>query len=282
MNSLGVRRLRMVDRSHLPSNQRDDALMTLIEHLDELRSRIIKVGLAFFAASIAAWFFRLQILERLLEPSGLDTLQALSPTEQLMTHVKLCLYTGFMLTIPVLIYQAWAFVAPAVEATGRAFTHILIGMSSTLFLAGAAFGYYVVMPIGLNFLIEWDPEHFDPEITSGYYLAFVTRQLLAFEAVFELPAVAYVGAKLGLLDAPFLKRHRRHATAVSAVLAAALTPSRDVVSMILMAVPIVVLYETSIVITHYVYPVSDVSVRSFGTASQGYKGGRTANTRRED
>ena len=245
----------MARRLRLPTRPRDEARMTLIEHLDELRSRIIRVAIAFFVVAIVAWFFRLQILEWLLEPSGIEKLQVLSPTEQLMTHIKLCLYTGFMLTIPVLVYQAWAFVAPAVGEVGRSFTYVLIALSSTLFLAGAAFGYYVVLPIGLNFLINWDPEHFDPNITSTYYLPFVTRFLLAFGIVFELPAATYVGAKLGLVNAPLLKKYRRHAIVINTVLAAALTPGQDVVSMILMAIPMIVLYEVSIIIARFVNPV---------------------------
>ncbi|MGH3146330.1 MAG: twin-arginine translocase subunit TatC [Rubrobacter sp.] len=234
--------------------------MTLIEHLDELRSRIIKVGVAFVVVAIAAWVFRNRLLDWLLRPSGasIDKLTALAPTEQLMTQLKLCLYVGLMLTIPWLIYQAWAFVAPAVGDTGRAFTYVLTSMSSVLFLAGAAFGYYVVLPIGLGILLDWDTVHFKTEITSQSYLAFITRSMLAFGIVFELPAIAYVGAKLGLIDAPLLKRYRRHAIVANFLVAAAITPGQDVVSMLLMAVPMVLLYELSVVIARHVNPVTEV------------------------
>jgi sec-independent protein translocase protein TatC len=232
--------------------------MTLIEHLDELRSRIIKVGVAFIVVAVAAWFFRGHLLDWLLAPSGLTKLTALAPTEQIMTQIKLCLYVGFMLTLPFLIYQVWAFVAPAVGDMGRAFTYTLISLSSVLFLAGVAFGYYVVLPIGIPILINWDPAHFEVNITSQYYLPFVTRFLLAFGIVFELPAATYVAAKLELVDASLLKKYRKHAIVANTILAAALTPGQDPYSMMLMALPMIVMYELSIIIARYVNPTTEV------------------------
>ncbi len=235
--------------------------MTLLEHLDEFRARIIKVGVAFLAVAVVAWFFRPQIFDFLLAPapSLQGQLNFTSPTEALIADVKLTLYTAFLFTIPVLLYQAWAFVAPAVGEMGRAFTYILITLASSLFLAGVAFGYFVVLPIGVDFLLGWGGDRYNPLIISERYLAFVTRFLLAFGIVFEFPAATYVGAKLELIDAPFLRRYRRHAIVINTILAAALTPGQDPFSMILMAVPMVLMYELSIVIARYVNPVSGVA-----------------------
>jgi sec-independent protein translocase protein TatC len=257
-------RLRLPSR---PRGPRDEARMTLIEHLAEFRSRIIKVGVAFFAVAVVAWFFVERIFNFLLEPAGeaLDgKLNFTSVTEALFSDVKLALYTAFLFTIPILLYQIWAFIAPAVGDMGRAFTYVLITLASSLFLAGVAFGYYVVLPIGTSFLLNWDPGRYDAIITSGNYLSFVTRFLLAFGIVFELPAATYVGARLELVDAPLLKRYRRHAIVLNFVLAAALTPGQDPFSMILMAVPMVLMYELSIIIARYVNPVSEVSVHQLG------------------
>jgi sec-independent protein translocase protein TatC len=258
----------MAGRLRLPTRPRDEARMTLIEHLDELRSRIIRVGIAFFVAAIVAWFFRKQIFEALLRPAGdaLDgRLNFTSVTEALFSDVKLALYVAFLLTIPILLYQAWAFVAPAVGEMGRAFTYILISLASSLFLAGVAFGYFVVLPIGTSFLLSWDPARYEAIITSGNYLSFVTRFLLAFGIVFEFPAATYVGAKLELVDAPLLKRYRRHAIVINTLLAAALTPGQDPFSMVLMAVPMVFMYELSILIARYVNPVSEVAAHELAT-----------------
>ena len=236
--------------------------MTLIEHLDELRSRIIKVGIAFFGVAIVAWFFRERIFEWLLDPAG-DALEGklnvTGVTEQLFTDMKLALYVGFLLTVPILLYQLWAFVAPAVGDMGRAFTYTIISLASALFLAGVAFGYFVVLPIGTQFLLNWDTDRFDPIITAQSYLPFVTRFLLAFGIVFELPAATYVAAKLELVDAPLLKKYRKHAIIANTVLAAALTPGQDPYSMLLMAVPMIVMYEISIIIARYVNPTTEVT-----------------------
>jgi sec-independent protein translocase protein TatC len=173
--------------------------------------------------------------------------------------MKLALYVGFLLTIPVLLYQVWAFVAPAVGDMGRAFTYTIISMASALFIAGVAFGYFIVLPVGTQFLLGWDTERFDPIITAQSYLPFVTRFLLAFGIVFELPAATYVAAKLELVDAPLLKRYRKHAIILNTVLAAALTPGQDPYSMVLMAVPMIVMYEVSILIARYVNPTTEVT-----------------------
>jgi sec-independent protein translocase protein TatC len=258
----------MAGRLRLPTRPRGEARMTLIEHLDELRSRIIKVGAAFIGLSIVAWFFRERIFEWLLDPAGdalSGKLNVTSVTEQLFTDMKLALYVGFLLTIPVLLYQIWAFVAPAVGDMGRAFTYTIITLASALFLAGVAFGYFVVLPIGTQFLLNWAPERYNTIITSQYYLSFVTRFLLAFGIVFEFPAATYVAAKLELVDAPLLKRYRRHAIVINTLLAAALTPGQDPYSMVLMAAPMVVMYEISILIARYVNPVSEVAVHELAT-----------------
>ncbi len=252
-------RLRLPSR---PRGPRDEARMTLIEHLDELRSRIIKVGIAFLAVSIVAWFFRQRVFDLLLAPAG-DALEGklnvTGVTEQLFTDMKLALYVGFLFTIPLLLYQLWAFIAPAVGDMGRVFTYTIITLASVLFLAGVAFGYFVVLPIGTQFLLNWDTARFDPIITAQSYLPFVTRFLLAFGIVFELPAATYVAAKLELVDAPLLKRYRKHAIIINTVLAAALTPGQDPYSMILMAVPMIVMYEISIIIARYVNPTTEVT-----------------------
>jgi sec-independent protein translocase protein TatC len=265
----------MAGRLRLPTRPRDEARMTLIEHLDEFRSRIIKVGIAFVGMSVLAWFFRERIFDWLLAPAGdalSGKLNVTSVTEQLFTDMKLALYVGFLLTIPVLLYQVWAFVAPAVGDMGRAFTYTIITLASALFLAGVAFGYFVVLPIGTQFLLNWAPERYNTIITSQYYLSFVTRFLLAFGIVFEFPAATYVAAKLELVDAPLLKRYRKHAIVLNTLLAAALTPGQDPYSMILMALPMVVMYEISIIIARYVNPVSEVAVHERSTTDdEGYE-----------
>src|ERR671921_1964368 len=201
----------MAGRLRLPSPQRgprDEARMTLIEHLDELRSRIIKIGIVFVLAAVVAWFFRVDIFNLLLEPAQgqlKGQLYVTSVAEQFVSDMKLALYVAFVITIPVLLYQVWAFVAPAVGDLGRAFTYILIALASSLFLAGIVFGYIFVVPVGVQFLFAYGGDRYNEIISGEKYLPFVTRFLLAFGVVFEFPAATYVGAKMELVDAPLLK-----------------------------------------------------------------------------
>jgi sec-independent protein translocase protein TatC len=264
----------MAGRLRLPTRPRDEARMSLIEHLDELRSRIIKVGVAFVLAATVAWFFREQVFELLLEPAGNrleGKLYVTSVAEQFINDLKLALYVAFVVTIPIFLYQAWAFVAPAVGEMGRAFTYILITLASSLFIAGIAFGYYFVLPVGVQFLLGWAPDRYETIITPTNYLAFVTRFLLACGIVFELPAATYVGAKLELIDASLLKRYRRHAIVANTILAAALTPTPDPFSMILLAVPMILMYELSIVIARYVNPTPEVALHELATDEEDYE-----------
>jgi sec-independent protein translocase protein TatC len=264
-------RLRLPSR---PRGPRDEVRMTLIEHLDELRSRIIKVAIAFFLVAILAFLFIRRIFEFLLAPAPQlkGELFVTGVTEPLITDIKLALFTALLLTIPIILYQGWAFVAPAVGDMGRAFTYILITLASSLFLAGIAFGYYVVLPIGLDFLFAYGGDRYSEIISGEKYLPFVTRFLLAFGIVFEFPAATYVGAKMELVDAPLLKKYRKHAIILNTVLAAALTPGQDPFSMILMAVPMIVMYEISILIARYVNPTTEVTahelVRDDGDESE--------------
>ncbi len=245
----------MAGRLRLPSRPRDEARMTIIEHLEEFRSRLFRIAIAFVVAAVVTWYFRARIFDALLEPAGLEQLNFMGPAQALITDVKLALFSAFLLTIPVILYQGWMFVAPAVGEVGRLFTYVLVTLASSLFLAGVAFGYYAVLPVGLEFLLSYASDRYDQLLTADTYLPFVTRLLLAAGIVFELPAATYVGAKLGLITAPTLRRYRKHALIVNTVLAAVLTPSPDPFSMILMAVPMVLMYELSIVIARFVNPV---------------------------
>ena len=262
----------MAGRLKIPLSPRDEARMTLIEHLGELRTRIIKVAAIFVLAAIVTWFFRKPLFYALLAPAG-DRFQGQSlyvtaVGEQFVSDMKLALWAAFVLSIPVLLYQAWAFVAPAVGEMGRATTYILITLASSLFLAGIAFGYFFVLPAGLSFLLGWDTERYETIITPSFYLAFTTRFLLACGIVFELPAATYVCAKLGLIDANLLKKYRKHAIVANTVLAAAITPSPDPFTMVMLAVPLIIMYEFSIIIARYVNPTTEVTAHNLARADE--------------
>lgn len=259
----------MANRLRTPSESRavrDEARMTLIEHLGELRSRIIKIAVVFVVAAVVMWFYREALFDALISPAGEDfqdqKLAVNAVGEQFISDMKLALWAAFVLAIPVVLYQAWAFVAPAVGDMGRVTTYIVITLASSLFLAGIAFGYFFVLPVGLQFLLTWsvgEEGRYTTVITPTFYLAFTTRFLLACGIVFELPAATYVCAKLELVDANLLKKYRKHAIVGNTILAAAITPSPDPFTMVMLAVPLVAMYELSIVIARYVNPTTEVT-----------------------
>ena len=249
--------------------------MTLIEHLGELRSRIIKVAIVFVLAAIVAWFYRGPLFDALIAPAGEgfqdQTLVVTAVGEQFVSDMKLALWAAFVLVIPVLLYQAWAFIAPAVGDMGRVTTYIVITLASSLFLAGIAFGYFFVLPAGLQFLLGWDSGpngRYETMITPTYYMSFTTRFLLACGLVFELPAATYVCAKLGLIDANLLKKYRKHAIVGNTILAAAITPSPDPFTMIMLAVPLLIMYELSIFIARYVNPTTEVTAHELARTDE--------------
>jgi len=262
----------MAGRLRTPLSPRDEARMTLIEHLGELRTRIIKVAAIFILAAIVAWFFKQQLYNLLLEPSGGqiedNRLFVTSIAEAFVSDMKLALWAAFVITVPVILYQAWAFVAPAVGEMGRMTTYIMITLASSLFLAGLVFGYLFVLPAGLQFLLGWGDARYENIPTPTSYLAFATRFLLACGLVFELPAATYVCAKLELIDANLLKKYRKHAIVGNTVLAAAITPSPDPFSMLMLAIPLLVMYELSIVIARYVNPTTEVTAHNLDRADE--------------
>jgi len=262
----------MAGRLKIPLSPRDEARMTLIEHLGELRSRIVKVAAVFVLAAIVTWFFRKPLFYALLAPAGDQfqdhSLYVTAVGEQFVSDMKLALWAAFVLSIPVLLYQGWAFIAPAVGEMSRLTTYILITLASSLFLAGVAFGYFFVLPAGLNFLLNWDDVRYETIITPSFYLAFTTRFLLACGIVFELPAATYVCAKLGLIDAALLKKYRKHAVVANTILAAAITPSPDPFTMVMLAVPLIIMYEFSIVIARYVNPTTEVTAHNLDRADE--------------
>src|SRR5918997_1789829 len=263
----------MAGRLRMPLSPRDEARMTLIDHLGELRSRIIKVAAVFVVAAIVTCFFREPLFYALLAPAGEQfqnqSLYVTSVGEQFISDMKLALWAAFVLSTPVLLYRAWAFVAPAVGEMGRLTTYILITLASSLFLAGVAFGYFFVLPAGLNFLLNWDTQRYKTIITPSFYLAFTTRFLLACGLVFELPAATYVCAKLGLIDANLLKKYRKHAVVANTILAAAITPSPDPFTMVMLAVPLIIMYELYIVIARYVNPTTEVTAHNLARTDEG-------------
>jgi sec-independent protein translocase protein TatC len=161
---------------------------------------------------------------------------------------------GILMASPFLIWQLWAYVGPAFTSTEKKYFYPIVISTTALFLGGVAFGYLVVLPKGLQFLLGFNAGSFNIQNRASDYFTFVALFILAFGAVFEMPVILVLLAKVGVIDDKFLKKNRRWAIIICAIVAAVITPSQDAFSMLAMFIPLVVLYEISIPLARMVQP----------------------------
>lgn len=227
--------------------------MSIIEHLDELRRRIL-ISVAALVVSVVAAFiaqdFVFTLIKRPLTSSGIKTqLITLSPSEPFMTVIKVSVYAGFLLALPILLWEFWSYIMPALYEREKKMVLPYVALTAGLFLGGVLFGYFLVLPVGLRFLVGYGGDIFLQQLRAGEYVSFVSLFLLAFGATFELPIVMLLLGGLGIINSRLLRKQRRVAVVVIAVVSMVLTPSQDPVSMLLMMAPLLFLYEFSIVLT---------------------------------
>jgi sec-independent protein translocase protein TatC len=173
-------------------------------------------------------------------------LQNLKPFGQLFLYMQVAIIGGAILSVPNILYQLWAFIAPGLMPKERKYVRSIVAFSSVCFLIGIVFAYYVMLPAALQFFAGFGSTTIQNNIAISEYMSFVISLLLAAGVVFELPMVSWFLSKLGILRPEFMKKYRRHSIVVIFILAAFLTPGTDPVSQILLAVPLMVLYEISI------------------------------------
>ena len=220
-------------------------------HLEELRKRLIVCFVAVGVGFVAAYGFKEKLFQILTRPliSVMNTRDNLIFTglpEAFFTYLKVAFLAGLMLAAPVIIYQFWMFVAPGLYDKEKRHLIPIVFLSSVFFIGGALFGYFIVFPFGFKFFLGFATDTIRPLPSMKEYLAFSAKLLLAFGLVFELPLVITFLAKLGIVSVDFLKKNRKYALLLFFVFAAILTPP-DVVTQIMMALPLMVLYEISII-----------------------------------
>jgi sec-independent protein translocase protein TatC len=218
---------------------------TILEHLDELRKRLTWAVVALVIGTVISFAFTEPLLQFLIAPYG-DMVQAISPTEPIETYFKVALVSGAVLAMPVIIYQIWLFVAPALEKHERRFVYLFVPAAFILFLLGIAFSWLVLLPAAISFLAGFMPDIFLTEWTAREYIGFTTTFLFWIGVSFEMPLLVYLIARAGLVQSRTLVEQWRMAIVGIAVLAAAVTPSIDPVTMLLTMVPLLVLYALSI------------------------------------
>lgn len=229
--------------------------MTITEHLEELR-KVLLVSLAALAvATVITYFgFRSQLLSLLTRPVkelGVS-LVYITPAEAFFTSIKMSFLAAIFLALPVILWEVWSFILPALHPHERRWVYIVMPFSLIFFFGGIVFGYSVVLPVALRFLLVTASEGFQPLITISRYLGFLTTFVLPFGVIFQLPLVVMLLTRLGLVSPQFLARNRKLAVLVIMVIAAVITPTPDVVSQLLLGLPMVLLYESSIWLSYLV------------------------------
>jgi sec-independent protein translocase protein TatC len=228
----------------------DGYRMSLLEHLGELRDRVVRSGASVLICFLVAWPFVDHVFSFLVSPARPYFPEGTSfiftrPAEKFMVDLKLALFTALFASTPVLSWQAWRFIAPGLYRKERAAVLPFAFFSTSFFLGGAAFCYWLVLPWTMQFFLGMGTEDVQPMINISDYLGFATSMLLSFGGVFELPIVLLLLSRLGIITPEWLAQYRRHAVVVIVIVAAIFTPP-DVISQIAMSIPLYLLYELSI------------------------------------
>jgi sec-independent protein translocase protein TatC len=229
-----------------------DKKLSFIDHLEELRQRIIVAFLAVAAGAAGCFFFAFSILRILTKPAGKITLVYLSPIEPFMVKFKIALWAGLFLAMPVVLYEALSFVSPALKSKERRYVYPIMAGLVVLFALGVFFGYEVVMPVGIKWLFGQAGQELKANLTASMYVSFAFMFLLAFGVAFETPVVILFLVKLGVVSTQTLRRNWRIAYLAILVISATITPDWSPVTMAIMALPMIVLYEISILISRYI------------------------------
>jgi sec-independent protein translocase protein TatC len=221
---------------------------TLVEHLDELRSRLIVSIVAIVPAFLIAFAFHQHLIRWLTKPLPSDVkLVTLGVTEPFTTSVKVSFYAALAIALPIVLYQFWAFLAPAVEEHVQRILATFVALATTLFVVGVLFGYFVVLSPAVRFLTSFDSNLYAVQVRASYYLTFATLLLFALGIVFELPIFILALVRLRVLSAAKLRRNRRTGY-VAMLVVAILLPTVDPVSLVLETIPLLILFELSILL----------------------------------
>ncbi len=230
-------------------NPEHDDEMSIIDHLTELRRRLIRCVVAVLLGSCVTYAFDEEIMQFLLAPAG--KLYFMHPGEAFFSYAKVVLFSGFLLATPVVFYEIWRFFVPAFTRRERMVLGIMVPSSIFLFYAGLAFSFFLIVPIGIKFFMGMGSEDLSPLFSIEKYLDFIITFLLPFGLAFELPLVIIIMAAIGLVTSQQLKKYFRYVFFVSFIVGALLTPP-DIISQITLALPLTALYGISYLVVRFV------------------------------
>jgi len=227
------------------------AEMSFLEHLEELRWRLIYAIIGIVIGTIVAWIFIDQLVNFILLKPARDAnanLQNLKPFGQIFLYVQVAIVAGIVVSIPNTFYQFWRFIAPALKKSEKKYIFSIVLFSSVCFLTGIVFAYFVMLPLALRFVAEFGSADIINNFAINEYMTIIISLMLGSAIVFELPMLSFFLTKLGVLTPSFMRKYRKYAIVIILILAAFLTPP-DPVSQLILAVPLVLLYEISIFIS---------------------------------
>lgn len=227
--------------------------MSLLDHLNELRIRLMRAMGALVVGVLLAAFFTDELLEYLIRPYGTE-LQVLGPTESVVMYFRVALLAGAIFAIPYITYQLFMFILPGLYPNEKRWVLLSLPATTGLFLLGVAFAWFIMVPAALGFLRDFEQDIFVAEWTAERYIAFLTSLLFWIGVAFEMPVVAFVLARMGILGPRPLARNWRLAVVLITVVAALITPTVDPFNMLLVIAPLLVLYLVSIGLAAIAYP----------------------------
>ena len=229
-----------------------DKELSLMQHLGELRNRITVSAIAVVVTTAIAFFFATDIIKLLEAPAHLGKpLQIISPTEGFTTYMRVALFTGIALAMPVLLYEIFAYIDPALKAGERKFILILGPFVLLLFIGGMAFCYFILLPNAISFLFTFGSEVFEAAPRASEYISFVTTFILGVGLVFEMPVIIYAVTKIGLVKREWLTKRRRYVFLLVFVVGAIITPTPDPFNQTLVAVPMYLLFELGLLLARF-------------------------------
>lgn len=220
--------------------------MSFLDHLEELRARLIKCLAFVVLFSVAAFFFSSRMIDFIAKP--LPGVYFMGPVEALSVRMKIAMIVGVIASAPVILYQLWQFVVPGLLEKEVKVVAPLVFFSTFSFAIGASFAFFIVLPNMVKFLLSFGTDKMHPWIKIDDYLSFIGYTTLAFGVVFELPVVSYFLGRIGIISSRTLRKGRRYAIVAIMIVAAVVTPTPDAFNMMLLAVPLYVLYEVSVIV----------------------------------
>jgi sec-independent protein translocase protein TatC len=230
-------------------DQTYDREMTLVEHLAEFRTRLVRAVIALTLASIVAFFFWERIFNWLAEPKGQHELIYLRPQDMMLSVFRVSLIGGVVISMPILVYQLIMFLLPALTHKERKYLYFIVPGATVSFLIGVIFSRYILLPAALNFLLNFGANVARPELNIGDYISFVFTLLIWVGVAFETPLIIYFLAKLKVVNTKMLTKFRRFAVLGAFIIAAVITPTPDPYNQALVAVPLLLLYEIGVLLS---------------------------------